>query len=155
MYNTSPDGLIEIKLSEQGISSEKPKTVIDLFEEAVKLQGPELAFVSCDNEQWSWNMYYEDVISCAKGFIKLGLKEFDCINIIGFNSPEWFIADMGCIYAGGLVAGVYSTNKAVACAYVAKHSKAKIIVAEDEIQLNKYIKYEEQSDLESVICYIV
>jgi len=46
---------------------------------------------------------------------------------------------MGCIFAGGIVAGVYTTNKPIACAYVAKHSKAKIIIVEDEIQLNKYI----------------
>jgi len=122
---------------------------------AVKMKANKLALVSCDNEKWTWNEYYNDVITCAKSFIELGLKSFESVNIIGFNSPQWLIANMGCIFAGGKVAGVYTTNKPEACVYVAKHSKAKVIVVEDEIQLNKYIKYAEQSELDTVICYVV
>lgn len=28
------------------------------------------------------------------------------VSILGFNSPEWFIADLGAILAGGLAAGI-------------------------------------------------
>lgn len=49
---------------------------------------------------------------------------FASVNIIGFNSPEWNIADIGTIAAGGIAAGIYTTNLPEACAYVAaQHSR--------------------------------
>ena len=32
------------------------------------------------------------------------------VNVIGFNSPEWFIAEMGAILAGGKAAGIYTVG---------------------------------------------
>ncbi len=37
------------------------------------------------------------------------------MGIIGFNSPEWFIAELGAIMAGGLAAGIYTTNLPDVC----------------------------------------
>jgi long-chain-fatty-acid--CoA ligase ACSBG len=62
------------------------------------------------------------------------------VNIIGFNSPEWFIANMGAIAAGGLAAGIYTTNNKEACKYIAHHSEAEIVVCENKEQLNKFIQ---------------
>lgn len=31
---------------------------------------------------------------------QLGLERFHGVGILGFNSPEWFISDIGCILAG-------------------------------------------------------
>ena len=33
-------------------------------------------------------------------FPQLGLERYHGVGILGFNSPEWFIADVGCILAG-------------------------------------------------------
>ena len=60
----------------------------------------------------------------------VGFQKHDIINIIGFNSPEWVIADVGAIFAGGIAAGVYTTNGAESCLYQAVHSQAKVIVVE-------------------------
>jgi len=32
--------------------------------------------------------------------VQLGLERHCGVGIIGFNSPEWFIADLGAIFAG-------------------------------------------------------
>lgn len=32
--------------------------------------------------------------------LQLGLERYHAVGIIGFNSPEWFIADLGAIFAG-------------------------------------------------------
>jgi long-chain-fatty-acid--CoA ligase ACSBG len=32
------------------------------------------------------------------------------INILGFNSPEWFMANCGRSQRGGVAAGIYATN---------------------------------------------
>jgi hypothetical protein len=62
------------------------------------------------------------------------------VNIIGFNSPEWFIANMGAIAAGGLAAGIYTTNNPEACKYIAHHSEAEVVVCENKEQLNKFVQ---------------
>lgn len=40
------------------------------------------------------------VLTCAKAFLKLGLERHHSVAILGFNSPEWFIADLAAIHAG-------------------------------------------------------
>jgi long-chain-fatty-acid--CoA ligase ACSBG len=60
---------------------------------------------------WSWKEYYGDTMTAAKGFIKLGLGRFESVSILGFNAPEWNIANMGAIAAGGFAAGIYTTNE--------------------------------------------
>lgn len=44
--------------------------------------------------------YESTVRIVAKAFLKLGLERHHSVCIIGFNSPEWCIADFATIYAG-------------------------------------------------------
>ncbi|CAM9641963.1 unnamed protein product, partial [Sphacelaria rigidula] len=46
----------------------------------------------------------------GKGLLSLGFAPHQCINILGFNSVEWFIANMGVMAAGGIGAGIYISN---------------------------------------------
>ena len=78
-------------------------------------------------------------LSTLKAFIKLGLKPGHGVGIIGFNSPEWFLADLGGVFAGGLATGIYPTNSAEACQYVLGHCRANILVVEDQKQLAKIL----------------
>ena len=43
-----------------------------------------------------------------------------------YFQPEWLIANNGAIAAGGLAAGIYTTNLPEACHYVAEHSDAEV-----------------------------
>ncbi|NXC41028.1 ACBG2 ligase, partial [Penelope pileata] len=72
--------------------------------------------------------------------LQLGLKRFHGVCILGFNSPEWFIADIGAILAGGLAVGVYTTNSPEACHYVAENCSANILVVENNTQLQKILQ---------------
>jgi long-chain-fatty-acid--CoA ligase ACSBG len=94
---------------------------------------------------WTWKEYREKVDAFGKSLISLGFEPFDIINVIGFNSPEWFIANFGAIAAGGVAAGIYSTNLADACKYISMHSESKVVVCEGLKQLEKY--YSIASDL--------
>jgi len=38
--------------------------------------------------------------------VQLGLERYRGVGIIGFNSPEWFISDLGAIFAGYVFAAV-------------------------------------------------
>jgi long-chain-fatty-acid--CoA ligase ACSBG len=97
-------------------------------------------------KSWTYAEYYEQSMGIARSLlsVKMGFVAHDTVNIIGFNSPEWFQAQMGAIMAGGAAAGVYTTNEPSACEYVAVHSEAKVIFVEDAKQMAKYAGFKEQ-----------
>ena len=70
--------------------------------------------------------------------IALGCNKFDCVNILGFNSPYWFFTNFGSIAAGCVPAGIYTTNQPEACQYISHHSQAKVVVVDGIQQLEKY-----------------
>ena len=63
-----------------------------------------------DFTSWTWSEYYGQVRSFAKSLISIGMQPFQSVNIMGFNSKEWFVSDLGCIAAGGLAAGIYTSS---------------------------------------------
>jgi long-chain-fatty-acid--CoA ligase ACSBG len=70
--------------------------------------------------------------------LAIGCQKFDCVNILGFNSPYWFFTNFGSIAAGCVPAGIYTTNQVEACHYISNHSQAKVIVVDGIKQLEKY-----------------
>ncbi|NXU42236.1 ACBG2 ligase, partial [Drymodes brunneopygia] len=75
---------------------------------------------------------------------QLGLQRFHGVGILGFNSAEWFIADIGAILAGGFAVGIYTTNSPEACHYVAENCSANVIVVENHKQLQKILEIEDR-----------
>ena len=103
---------------------------------------------------WSYQEYYDQSRNAAMAFIKLGLQRFHSVCLLGFNSPEWFIAQMGAIMAGGFSAGIYTTNSPEACKHVANNSRANIIVVEDEKQLEKILAIKDDlPNLKAIVQY--
>ncbi|KAK7888867.1 hypothetical protein WMY93_024427 [Mugilogobius chulae] len=85
---------------------------------------------------------------------RLGLERYHGVGILGFNSVEWFIADIGAILAGGFAVGIYTTNSPDACQYVADNCKANVIVVENHKQLQKILQVEDRlPHLKAIIQY--
>ena len=85
---------------------------------------------------------------------KLGLGSDECVTILGFNSPQWFISLLGSILAGGVACGVYTTNSAETCQFILNDSKSKIIVVENKQQLDKILKCKpEHGSITKIIQY--
>lgn len=59
--------------------------------------------------------------------------------VLTLCQTEWFIADVGAIAAGGIAAGIYTTNGPDACHYIADHCEALVVFVENEIQLKKIL----------------
>lgn len=90
-------------------------------------------------EATSWREYARLVRRVARGFMKLGLEPGKGVTIIGFNCPQWFLADLGAIAAGGVPAGIYTTSSPEQCQYITDHCDAQVVVAEDAAQLAKFL----------------
>ena len=144
VWTVDPKGIGTVRVAATGIASLQPKTLNDLFA-AAKALFPDKPAMKVEREgawvTYTWSEYYSGSERVAKSLIALGLAPHDCVNIIGFNSPEWFMAQMGAILMGGKAAGVYTTNEAEACKYVAEHSEARVVFVEDAKQLTKYLSF--------------
>ena len=112
-----------------------------------------MTHAACDDTEWTWKEYYNDTIKAAKSFMHLGLGRFESVSILGFNSPEWLLSNMGAIAAGGFAAGIYTTNEPDACKYILKHSKARIVVVDGQKQLDKILKI--RGDLKDLTAIVV
>ncbi|XP_010003883.1 PREDICTED: long-chain-fatty-acid--CoA ligase ACSBG2 [Chaetura pelagica] len=157
VWTTQPDGEVRLRMDEQGIGSHPPKTVHQLFQEAATKYADYYALASKKGGQWiklTYKMYYKECCKAAKSFLKLGLERFHGVCILGFNSAEWFIADIGAILAGGFAVGVYTTNSPEACHYVAENSRANVVVVENNKQLQKILEIQHKlPQLKAIVQY--
>ncbi len=118
-----------------------PNRIIDSFEHTARSRGDSPALRRIRNGQWettSWTDYHAQVRRAARALIALGVVPGDHVTIIGFNCPEWFIADLAAIHAGAIPAGIYTTNTPEQCQYVAEHCAARVAFVENDEQLAKF-----------------
>jgi len=140
---------VKIRMGESGQAALPPTTVMIKFDSIVEKYGDQPALhqkvlkagVSAADTPWTtwtWKEYRAQVDAFGKALLSVGFEKYDIINILGFNSPEWFMSNCGAIAAGGVAAGIYATNVPDACKYISEHSKAKVVVCEGIKQLEKY-----------------
>eukprot|EP01040_Poterioochromonas_malhamensis_P007352 gene7352-7933_t len=144
---TEPHQEINIVVGDKGYAAAPPVTVMQALAETVRKFGNEkaLALKRPVNGQvpenwkfWTWNDYYRDAKAFAKTLIYLDVQTHQIINILGFNSPEWVLSVVGGMLAGCIAAGIYTTNLPEACHYISEHSKAEVVILENNKQLAKY-----------------
>lgn len=132
-------------------------TVMEVFEKTAKKHASRPALKVKRDGKWittTWGDYRDQVRTAAKALIELGLEPGRGVAIIGFNSPEWMIADLAAIYAGGCPAGIYTTNSAEQCRYIAEHAEAQVAVVENEAQLAKFLEIRDQlPDLRAIVMF--
>jgi len=124
-----------------------PLTVMQVFDNAARMWPSLPAMKAKKNGIWvetTWRDYRDKVRLVARAFMKLGLQPHQGVAIIGNNSPEWFIADIAAIFAGGVPAGIYTTSSAEQCQYITDHCDAAIAVVENKTQLAKFLSVREQ-----------
>ncbi|XP_063051685.1 long-chain-fatty-acid--CoA ligase ACSBG2-like [Engraulis encrasicolus] len=157
LWTTERDKPVKLRMAESGPGSETPITIHQMFEATVAFHGEHPALRWKEEGKWNMLTYKEYYLQCrtaAKGFLKLGLERYHGVGILGFNSPEWFIADVGCIMAGGLVTGIYTTNSPEACQYVASNCEANVLVVENHKQLIKILQVKDQlPHLKAIVQY--
>ena len=100
----------------------------------------------------TWGEYGRDVRRAARALIKLGVEPGQGVSLIGQNSPEWLVADVGAILAGAMPAGIYTTNSADQVRYVTDHCDAKVSFADTAAQVAKFVAERDRlSKLEVVV----
>jgi len=87
----------------------------------------------------SWGEYWQTVRDLAKGLISLGMQSGDGVALVGNNRRDWVISQMGISAATGVPAPIYVTNTVDQVVYIVNHCRAKIVICDNQEQLNKYL----------------
>ena len=123
------------------IGGSMEKTIMAVMKDTAEKYRDKVALNAKVNGQWqatTWGQYYDQVRTTARAFIALGLEQGKAVSILGNNCPQWFISNMGAIFAGAVPGGIYTTNSPEQCQYIASHSEANIAVVENTEQLEKF-----------------
>lgn len=91
-------------------------------------------------KKWTWKGYFEECKLVGRAFMALGLEPFDGVAIYGFNSPEWFMGELGCILAGGIAAGIYPSDTPDQVAFKAEYSGAVIAVVQNNKKADVFLQ---------------
>ncbi|XP_029439013.1 long-chain-fatty-acid--CoA ligase ACSBG2-like isoform X1 [Rhinatrema bivittatum] len=157
LWTTEKDRAVRLRMAQTGYGAEPPITVHELFQQTLQRYSNWPALAAKRDGQWetiTYLQYYQQCRAAAKGFLKLGLERFHGVGILGFNSPEWLIADIGAIMAGGFAAGIYSTSSPEVCQHMAENCEANILVVEDHQQLTKILQIQHKlPQLKAIIQY--
>ncbi len=92
-------------------------------------------------QEISWSEYYQESLKLASALIEMGVKKGDFVGVIGENCPEWLYVDMAAQMVGATSVGIYTTNAWPQVKYVVEHSECKVLFAEDEEQVDKWLKF--------------
>ncbi len=89
----------------------------------------------------SWRDTLKITAEFACGLKELGLGKGDIVILIGDNRPEWIWAELAIQALGGIALGLYQDSPAEEIEYIFALSECKLVVAEDQEQVDKILSF--------------
>ncbi|GIH79588.1 AMP-dependent synthetase/ligase [Planobispora longispora] len=103
-------------------------------------------------QEVTWADYWENVQLVAHALLALGVEPGDRVAVHSENRREWLYSDLGIVAVRGVTVGLYPTNPPAEVSYLLSHSGAKILIAEDQEQVDKALEVAEHCpDLERIV----
>ncbi|MGB9304298.1 MAG: long-chain fatty acid--CoA ligase [Mycobacterium sp.] len=88
-------------------------------------------------ESVTWQQVGERVCNIAAGLISLGIATEDRVALASSTRYEWVLVDFAVMCAGAATTTVYPTTNAGDVAYIVANSGSRVVVAENQSQLDK------------------
>jgi long-chain acyl-CoA synthetase len=85
----------------------------------------------------TWSGYWAQAELVGHALLALGVEAGDRVAIHSENRREWLYADIGAVAVRAVTVGLYPTNPADEVAYLLSHSGARVLIAEDQEQVDK------------------
>jgi len=89
----------------------------------------------------TWHENLKITAEFACGLDTLGLGKGDIVILIGDNRPEWIWAELAIQALGGMALGLYQDSPAEEIEYIFAQSECKLVVAEDQEQVDKVLSF--------------
>lgn len=105
-------------------------------------------------QEYTWEQYWQNVKSFSYGLLELGFKRGDRLAIIGDNRPEWLFGALAAQGLGGISVGIYQDSLAKEISYYLNHSEVRIVLVEDQEQVDKLLEIKDEiPNVEYIIYY--
>jgi long-chain acyl-CoA synthetase len=101
----------------------------------------------------TWAQYARRVRAFAHGLAGLGIGRGDVVAVLGDNRPEWLITELAVQCLGGAVVGVYPSSVGEEIRHVLSAAEVRVVVAEDQEQVDKLIRLKDQLPKLATIVY--
>lgn len=155
MWTTSINHELPIFLSEN--NQIETTTITQKFLKACETYPNRPAMFYEINSIWysySWIEYKKFSIQFALSCISLGVLPFQSVNIIGYNSPEWFISFIGGIMSCIVPVGVNESFNEDTYNYIAKSTNCGILCIDTIEKFDKFKKHlHEFKNLKSIVVW--
>jgi long-chain acyl-CoA synthetase len=95
-------------------------------------------------QAYTWSQYLDQVRDFALGLTHLGFQAGDKLALIGDNRPQLYWALVAAQALGGIPVPIYQDANAPEMQYVIDHSDSRLVVAEDQEQVDKILEVKAQ-----------
>ncbi len=103
-------------------------------------------------ESVSWQQVGDRVRNLAAGLISLGIAQEDRVALASATRYEWVLTDFAIMCAGAATTTVYPTTNATDVAFIVANSGSRVVIAEDQTQLDKLLEHRaELPDVSKVV----
>ena len=103
-------------------------------------------------QEVTWQSYWDNVVTVGHALMALGIEPGDRVAIHSENRREWLYADVATIAVRAMTVGLYPTNPPAEVGYLLSHSGAKVLIAEDQEQVDKALEVLDRCpDLERIV----
>lgn len=102
------------------------------------------AFRYPQDDSWesvTWQQVGDRVHNIAAGLVSLGVAPEDRVALASSTRYEWVLVDFAVMCAGAATTTVYPTTNATDVAYIVANSGSRIVVAEDQAQVDKLVEH--------------
>ncbi len=133
----------------------KYRNIYQLFSDRARANDKDVFYVRRDNS-WqpiSWRAFEQQVYNFAQALVARAMRPGTAVCILMSNVPEWPVADLGTIIAGGVGVGLYPTSSPEQCRFIIDHSDAEYVVVDTGAQLEKILQV--RNNLPKLKCVIV
>ena len=102
-------------------------------------------------QETTYAEFWHEVQAAAMALWQLGVRPGDKVAIHSENRKAWVIADLAIQSIQAVSVGLYATNPTAEVAYLLQHSESKVLIAEDQEQVDKALEVESLPDLEKIV----
>ncbi len=148
-------GLLKAHTYEFGGIDADASSVARLFLDRVAATPRAEALRFPDGDGWTsltWRQVGERASRLAAGLIALGIAPEDRVALASSTRYEWVLADVAVLCAGAATTTLYPTTKARDIAFIVADSGSRVVIAEDQAQVDKLLEHRaDLPDVEKVV----
>lgn len=102
-------------------------------------------------EERTFADYADAVEAVSAGLVALGVTPGAPVGLISENRVEWLYTDLGILAAGAVTCAIYTTSAAEQVGYILAHCGARVVIVENEEQLDKLLVVRETHRIDNIV----